>query len=135
MTGLIVAGDILIEAGTYLPNFLATPKESCLPGWTAVLGGLPAFEKATEQAGWTLFFMAGEIEASAFGFDRQRTALAALKKLGAIVKSQNCNCMEITDVTKKSFLALPYMRVRAHTRHLQRSLVFSAAQSDERRTS
>jgi hypothetical protein len=135
MTGPITTGDILIERGTHLPNSLTTPRESSLPGWSTVQGGLPAFEKDVEQAGWTLFFMAGEIKASVFGFDRQRSALTALKRLGRMVKSQNCNCIEITDVTEKSFLALPYVRVRAHARHLQQSLVFSAVQSDERRAS
>ena len=98
--------------------------------------GRPAgFEKEIKQAGWTLFFMAGEIKASVFGFDRQRTAQTALRRLGAIVKSQSCNCIEITDVTEKSFLKLPYIRVRAHARHLQPSLVFSATQSNGRRSS
>lgn len=135
MTGTIAAGDILIEGGTYLPAFLRTARESPLPGWSTVQGGLPAFEKDVEQAGWTLFFMAGEIKASVFGFNRQKAALAALKRLGTMVKSQNCNSMEITDVTQKSFLALPYTRVRAHARHLQQSLTFTAAQSDGRRAS
>jgi hypothetical protein len=135
MNGTISAGDILIENGAYLPNFLSTPKKSSLPGWSAVQGGLPAFEKDIEQAGWTLFFMAGEIKASVFGLNRQRSAVTALKRLGTMAKSQNCNCIEITDVTEKSFLSLPYVRVRAHARHLQQSLVFTAAQSDGRRAS
>ena len=135
MTGPIAAGDILIEGGTYLPSFLTTPNESSLPGWSAAKGGRPAFEKEIEHAGWTLFFMAGEIRASVFGFDRQRSAQAALKRLSTMVKSQSCNCIEITDVTEKSFLKLPYVRVRAHARHLQQNLVFSATQSNSRHTS
>jgi hypothetical protein len=135
MTGGIAAGDILIEGGTYLPNSLRTPGESSLPGWSAVKRGRPAFEKEIKQAGWTLFFMAGEIKASVFGFDRQRALRSALKRLTTMVKSQSCNCIEITDVTEKSFLKLPYIRVRAHARHLQQSLVFSATQSNSRHTS
>ena len=45
MTGPIAAGDILLERGTYLPDSLATPGESSLPGWSAVQGGRPVFEK------------------------------------------------------------------------------------------
>jgi len=134
MTGPVAAGDILLERGTYIPNSLTAPGESSVPGWSSVDGGRPAFEKEIKQAGWTLFFMAGELTASVFGFDRQRAAKTALKRLGTMVKSQNCNCIEVTDVTKKSFLNLPYMRVRAHARHLQPSLVFSGAQSDSRRS-
>jgi hypothetical protein len=135
MTGPIAAGDILLERGTYLPNSLAMPGESSLPGWSAVQGGRPAFEKEIKQAGWTLFFMAREIKASVFGFDRQRTAQTALKRLGTIVKSQSCNCIEITDVTEKSFLMVPYIQVRGHARHLQPGLVFTGSQPNSRRSS
>jgi len=134
MTGPIAAGDILLERGTYIPNSLTAPGESSLSGWSAVQGGRQAFEKEIKQAGWTLFFMAGEINASVLGFDRQRTALSALKRLGTMVKSQSCNCIEITDVTEQSFLKLPYIRVRAHARHLQPGLVFSGTQSNSRRS-
>ena len=135
MTGPIAAGDILLERGTYLPNSMTTPGESSLPGWSTAQGGRPVFEKEIKQAGWTLFFMAGELKASVFGFDRQRTAQTALKRLGAIVKSQSCNCIEITDVAKKSFLKLPYVRVRAHARHLQPGLVFTGTPSNSRLSS
>jgi hypothetical protein len=135
MTGPIAAGDILLEQGTYIPKSLTSPGESSVSGWSSVEGGRPAFEKEIKQAGWTLFFMAGEITASVFGFDRQKAAQTALKRLGTIVKSQNCNCIEITGVTGRSFLNLPYTRVCAHARHLQPSLVFSGTQSDSRRSS
>jgi hypothetical protein len=135
MTDPIAAGDILIERGTHLPNSLTTPSESFLPGWSAVKGGRPTFEKEIKQAGWTLFFMAGEIKTNVFGFDRQRAAQAALQRLSTIVKSQSCNCIEITDVTEKSFLKLPYLQVRAYARHLQPGLVFSGTQSNSRQTS
>jgi hypothetical protein len=131
----VSAGDILLAGGTYLPTSLTATGESSLPGWSAVQGGRPVFEKEIKQAGWNLFFMAGEIKASVFGFDRQRTAQTALKRLGTIVKSQNCNCIEITDVTEKSFLMMPYVRVRAHARHLQPGQVFSGTQPDGRHSS
>ena len=132
--GTVAAGDILLERGTYLPNSLTTAGDSSLPGWSAVQGGRPAFEKEVKLAGWNLFFMAGEIKASVFGFDRQRTAQTALKRLSTLVKSQNCNCIEVTDVTEKSFLKLPYVRVRAHARHLQPGLAFSGTPSNSRRS-
>jgi hypothetical protein len=135
MTSSIGAGDILLERGTYIPNSMTTPGESSLAGWSAAPGGRSIFEREIKQAGWNLFFMAGELKASVFGFDRQRTAQTALKRLGAIVKSQNCNCIEITDVTEKSFLKLPYVRVRAHARHLQPGLVFTGTPSNSRRSS
>jgi len=98
-----------------------------LGGWAAVQSARQAFEKEVREAGWTFFFMAGEIQATVFGFDRQKTLRTALKRLIANVKSQNCNSIEITQVTGKSFLKLPYVSVSAHPRHLQKGLVFDQA--------
>jgi hypothetical protein len=132
--GTVAAGDMLLARGTYLPNSLTTADDSSLPGWSAVPGGRPVFEKEVKQAGWTLFFMAGEIQASVFGFDRNKSAQTALKRLSTIVKSHSCNCIEVTDVTEKSFLKLPYVRVRAHARHLQPGLAFTGTPSNSRRS-
>lgn len=124
MTDAITAGSILIQEGTHLPNSQPLQRESHSSGWTAVKNGRSTFEKEVQEAGWTFFFMAGEIKATAFGFDRQKTLRAALKRLITNVKSQNCNSIEITQVTGKSFLKVPYVSVSAHPRHLQKGLVF-----------
>jgi hypothetical protein len=125
MTGAIAVGDILIEGGTYLPNSLTAPGESSLPGWSAVKSDRPTFDKEIKEAGWTLFFMAGELKTTVFGSHSQETLRTALKRLTTVVKSQSCNTIEITDVTEKSFLKVPYVCVSAHARHLQQGLVFS----------
>ena len=125
MTYAITAGSILIEEGTPLPNSLLPRSEPDSNGWAVLNGGRSAFEKAIQEAGWTFFFMAGEIKTTVFGFDRQKTLGAALKRLIANVKSHNCNSIEITQVTGKSFLKVPYVSVSAHPRHLQKGVVFS----------
>jgi hypothetical protein len=120
-------GDILIEGGTYLPNSLTKHGESTVAGWSAVKSNRATFEKEVDDAGWTLFFMAGDIKTTVFGFNRQKTLRTALKRLVATVKSQSCNSIEITQVKQKSFLKFPYVSVWAHVRHLQKGqgLVFS----------
>ena len=125
MTGAIAAGDILIEGGTHFPNSLLLEANPYLSAWTAVKSDRSSFEKDIKEAGWTLFFMAGEIKATVFGFDKQRSLLAALKRLIAMAKTQSCNSIEITSVIGKSFLKVPYVSVIAHVRHLQTGLVFS----------
>jgi hypothetical protein len=124
MTDTITAGSILIEEGT-LPNSLLLPGESNSNGWAAVKDARSTFEKAIQEAGWTFFFMAGEIKATVFGFDQQKALRAALKRLITDVKSQHCNSIEITQVLGKSFLRVPYVSVSAHPRHLQKGLLFS----------
>jgi hypothetical protein len=125
MTGAIAAGDILVEGGTYLPDAISLQNASYPGGWDAVTNGRPAFEKQIQAEGWTLFFMAGEIKATVFGFDREKSLQAALQQLTTMVRSQRCNSIEITGVTDKSFLKVPYVSVSAHARHLQQGQVFS----------
>jgi len=122
MVETIAAGSILVEQGTQLPNSPEFQRSS--NGWAAVRDARPTFEKEIKAAGWTFFFMAGEIKATVFGFDRQKTLRAAIGQLTANAKSHNCNSIEITQVTDKSFLRLPYVSVTAHQRHLQKGLVF-----------
>jgi hypothetical protein len=124
MTDPISAGSILVEQGTYLPKSLLPRSESNSNGWAAVKDARSTFEKAIQEAGWTLFFMAGEIKANVFGFDRQKARRTALKRLIADAKSQHCNSIEITQIVDKSFLRVPYVSMSAHPRHLQKGLCF-----------
>ena len=125
MTDTITAGNILIQEGTLLPRSLLLQTGSDSIGWAAVNGAHSKFEKAIQEEGWNFFFMAGQIKATVFGFDRQRALRSALKRLIVDVKSLHCNSIEITRVTSKSFLKVPYVSVCAHARHLQNGMLFS----------
>ena len=80
--------------------------------------------KKLQEAGWTLFFMAGEIKVTVLGSGKE-TLRRALKRLIIKVKAQQCNGMEIVQVTESSFLGVPYASISVHPRHLQKGLVFS----------
>ena len=125
MTDPITAGNLLVQEGTNLPKSLLLQSESNSNGWAAVKDARSTFEKAVQEAGWTFFFMAGEIKANVFGFDRQKARRAALNRLIADAKSQHCNSIEITRVVDKSFLRVPYVSISAHPRHLQKGMCFS----------
>jgi hypothetical protein len=125
MPDAITAGDLLVQEGTNLPGSRTLLAEAGPNGWAAVKDNHLTFEKAVDEAGWTFFFMAGEIKATVFGFDRQKALRAALKRLLTNVKSQHCNSIEITGVMGKSFLRVPYVSVLAHPRHLQKGTCFS----------
>ena len=86
-------------------------------------------EKELSTTGWTLFYLASPISTTAFGFNRAKMIRAALTRLIAQAKLQKCNCLEIDDVSTRSFLGIPYMSVSAHPRHIQRGLVFAGQQS------
>ena len=125
MTDTIKAGSILVEEGAHLPISFRLQRESNSNGWAAVKDVRADFEKTIQEAGWTFFFMAGEVKATVFGFDKQKAMRTALKRLITNVKSQQCNSIEITQVVDNSFLSVPYVSVSAHARHLQRSMCFA----------
>ena len=133
MADTIKAGSIWVMNGADLLPSLLLQSQPDSNGWAAVKDDRSTFEKAVQKAGWTLFFMAGEIDATVLGFDKEKALRAAFRRLIANVTSQHCNGIEITRVTSRSFLGVPYVKVSAHARHLQKGVCFSAngAASDQ----
>ena len=123
---MIAQGTILVEQGTLLPETMRLETATHSSGWATVAINLDSrqIEKKLETAGWTFFFMAGEIKSSGFGFNDQNRTDAAVQRLIANAKTQKCNCLEIDGVTAHSFLGLPYVSVTAHSRHIQQGLTF-----------
>ncbi len=118
-----------MEESAHLPNALLLQRESDstgseITGWAEIKDSRSTFEKAIREAGWTFFFMAGEIQATVFGFDKPKALRTALKRLIIDVQSQHCNSIEIGQVADKSLLGLPYVLVTAHVRHLQKGTLF-----------
>ena len=128
MRDAIEAGSILIERGTLIPDSWLPQGEPCLSGWISI-GKLDrsGLEASIQQAGWTFFYLAGEIRATVLGFDEQETVRKAVKRLFANVKAQHLNCLEITRVAMSSFLRVPYATVVGHARHIQEGMVLSPA--------
>ena len=128
MAETIKTGTILIKDGTFLPDALQFESEPCATGWRLVknLDGYGLGRKIHE-AGWTFFCLAGEIKATVFGFDGQKTVRRAVKRILTNLKSEKFNGLEITQVEAKRFLGLPYASVCAHSRHIQESLVLFRA--------
>jgi hypothetical protein len=120
MAETINAGTILIKDGTFLPEALRLESEPCATGWKLVknLDGY-GLDRKIHEAGWTFFLLAGELGATVFGFDRQKTVRRAVKRILANLKSGEFNSLEITRVASKRFLGLPYASVSAHSRHIQ----------------
>ena len=114
-----------MEDGTQMPESLAVGTEGDLAGWSWITKSTSAqLDRALEKAGWTFFYMAGEIHTSGFGFnDQSRTDRAVAHVIDA-VKRERCNCLEITQMRHRSLLGLRYTSVVAHARHIQKSRSF-----------
>ena len=123
--------DILIDfpissIGSIGPNDAPHPAALSLrgpapaTGWAVVANARSAFEKEMEEAGWVLFFMAGEVKATALGFDRTTALRNALTQLTRKARARNCNALEITSITCGSFLGFSRVSIGVHLRHLQK---------------
>jgi hypothetical protein len=123
MAEKINTDTILIKEGTLLPEGLQLESDPYLKGWRLVNNlGSSGMDRKLCEVGWTFFYMAGEVNAIAFGSDSEKTTRRAVKKAIANMKSDRFNCLEISRVAAKSFLGLPYVTVAGHAPHIQQSI-------------
>jgi hypothetical protein len=113
-------GTILVEQGTALPDLMNVRTEPYDLGWSAITN-LTRSELGRQLvgAGWNFFYMAGELRKTGFGFDEQSRIHQAITQLIKSCQRETFNCLEITQVTRKSFLGVPRTQVCAHGRHIQ----------------
>jgi hypothetical protein len=118
-------GTMLIQDGTRMPATVVVRTNRCLADWSHIIGSTSAqLGREIEKAGWTLFYMAGEIRRSGFGFNDDSRAARALGRLIDAVKLENCNGIEITQIRQRSFFGLRSTSLIAHARHIQKSRSF-----------
>ena len=120
INGAIERGAIFIEEGTHPPDALRLEQGAQRAGWARAANGMTGgeLEKTLTAAGWTSFYLAGAIEAKAFGFNRNRMIEAAWKRLSRGLVLDHCNCVSIDNVTERSWLGLPFVTISAHARQL-----------------
>ncbi len=123
MADKINTGTILIKEGTVMPESLQLESEPYLKGWRLVKNlDSSGMDRKLCGVGWTFFFMAGEVKATAVGSDIEKTTRRAVKSVIAGMKSEKLNCLEIEQVAAKRFLGIPSVTVSAHPRHIQESI-------------
>ncbi len=125
MPDTIKPGTILIKEGTLLPEAVPFESEPCVPGWRLVkdLDGC-GLDRKIRDAGWTFFCLAGQLGATVFGIDEQKTLSRAVGQILANLESAEFNSLEIMRVTSeasKRFLGVRYVTVSAQSRHIQES--------------
>jgi len=116
-------GMVLIKEGTPLPQGSGVESEPYVKGWRLVKNFTSSeLDRKLCDSGWTFFFMAGEVNAMAFGSNVEKTTRRAVARVIASMKSGGFNGLEISGVKAKSFLGLPYVAVVGHARHIQESM-------------
>jgi hypothetical protein len=119
-------GDILIEVGENLrAGSLVLRDLSLLPGWAVVATDSPSsFGREMRDAGWVFFLMAGRVKATGTRFEESMALKRAITKLAATATLQNCNALEITEITRSRFLGVSRVGISAHVRHVQKGAFF-----------
>jgi hypothetical protein len=124
---MITSGTILIAKDTPCPPCVQVEDHLFPEAWVSVAHHLPSheLEKQLTAVGWTFFYMASAVSTTAFGFDRAKMIHTALHRAITSVSRQRCNCLEVDDVSTRSFLGIPYVSLSVHPRHIQKNGVFS----------
>jgi hypothetical protein len=114
---------IFVRENTLMPAGLGIESEPFLPGWRAVknLNGRELGRKI-ESAKWNYFYLAGPIRTTVIGREGWATLRTALKRVLAKQQTQNYNSLEITKVTPRRVLGVPFLSISAHSRHIQEGM-------------
>jgi hypothetical protein len=122
LSGTIKAGTIMMKAGTIIPQSLRVETELYSQGWEIINSSDPdAVDRDIRRADWNFFFLAASIQATALGYWGEKTVRRAMERVLAKAEPSKFNCLEITGISAKQFLGLPYVHVSAHSRHIQKS--------------
>jgi hypothetical protein len=121
----IEPGAIFVQDSPFLPKTLFLESKTEYGSWARVANQMngPQLETTLNAAGWISFYLAGSIQTTIFGFDRQKMASKALKRLIVNMSVDRCNCLEIDEVATHSWLGLPYLRLLSHARQIQEKKV------------
>jgi hypothetical protein len=122
LSGTIKAGTIMMKAGTIIPQSLRVETELYSQGWEIINNSdTDAVDRDIRRADWNFFFLAASIQAIALGYWGEKTVRRAMERVLAKAEPSKFNCLEITGISAKQFLGLPYVHVSAHSRHIQKS--------------
>ena len=121
MMDTIKTGTILIQAGTLAPESLQGETEPYSPGWDVIKNSDGTLDRRIREAGWNFFFLAARFQVIVWGHQTEKILLRAAKRLIAKAKPAAFNCLQVTEVSARRFLGIPYMHLSAHPRQIQKS--------------
>ncbi len=121
-------GSVLLRSGTLTPASVLLNLTTFSSDWQSIeSSGGHALDQNFRRSGWSLFFLAGAIRGYAVGSGRS-SVMRATAKILSRVKAQGFNCAQLSEIIVKRFLGVRYVRVEAHSRHLQQSNMLDSLQ-------
>ena len=120
MAATVQVGTILIDNRPLILRALDLQSEFYSGSWGVLHSHTSTtLDKKIRGTGWNCFFLAAEVKATVFGGLAAKTVRRALKQIFAKVRKPDFNCLEVTRIVEDRFLGVPYITVRAHSRHIQ----------------
>ena len=129
MAASVQVGTTFIQNRPLILRTLGLESEPYEGTWD-VLQSLPSggFDQQIRGDGWNYFFMAAEVRTSVFGRLMAKSIRRALKQIFVKVRNADFNGLEVTEISEKRFLGVPYITVCAHSRHIQQGSMMDLAQ-------
>ena len=116
----IKKGSLLLAEGILLPESVLLESNPCTPEWRLIDNVNPKkLKEMIMQAGWNFFYLATELEATGWGWDKETALRKAIRQVTAQTKAANYNCVEIKQVAPSRFLGISTVTLTAHSRQIQ----------------
>jgi hypothetical protein len=119
--GPVQKGSVMVLLGTQTPSSVPLAVKAYWKNWKLV-GNSDAhdLDENLRRAGWNFFFVAGSVRGWTAGSGETAIRRTMQRVLGK-VKSAEFNCLQIAEIRIARFLGIPYVKVEAFSRHIQRT--------------
>lgn len=121
------AGTLLVEEDAALPAAFQRALRPYIVGWGALTDSdRTALNREIRDQGWTLFLISGEVRTVVMGSASESRLRSAMGRILNTIRCQHFNAAEVTSIVGCRFWGIPYTRVVARARHIQRGAVLSS---------
>jgi len=117
-------GTVLVQTDTCIPDSVWVQKETFCTGWQAItnLNG-EDLDRQIRNDAWNFIFMGGALQGTSWGSWSGTAIRCAAIRVLKKTQATKLNAFEITGIHARRFLAVPYVVVTGHSRHVQKSTI------------
>jgi hypothetical protein len=124
VTETVRIGTIMVQDNAPMPNSLVGA-QAYSGGWSVVTDpNRSQLGRELEGAGWTVSDTAGEMRTTSFGLNQETVIRNAVVQAIKAAKLWAFNCLEVTEVTRKSLLGMSFIEIAIRGKHIQVSPCF-----------
>lgn len=116
----IRCGTLIVSSGIALPASASVTTASCCTGWRRITNmDARGLDKRMNDMGWTCFQRAATESANVLGVGDAKTLEKALRRIIRRLGVTKFNCLEITEITQRSFAGISYVHLTAGARSIR----------------